>query len=64
VVRNGYHRSLEAPGSAGAVKVTDPWVNDRRTTRPRAGESGYPPPLVRKTPKGVDRSLTLAEQAR
>jgi hypothetical protein len=37
VVRNGYHQSREVLTSAGAVEVTVPRVNDRRTD-PGTGE--------------------------
>jgi len=55
VVRNGYHHSREVLTSAGAVEVTVPRVNDRRTD-PDTGErkrfsSAILPPWCRKTPK-------------
>ena len=55
VVRNGYHQSREVLTSAGAVQVTVPRVNDRRTD-PQTGErkrfsSAILPPWARKTPK-------------
>jgi transposase-like protein len=55
VVRNGYHQSREVLTSAGAVEVTVPRVNDRRTD-PATGErrrfaSAILPPWARKTPK-------------
>ncbi len=55
VVRNGTHRSREVLSSAGAVKVTAPRVNDRRTD-PDTGErvrfsSAILPAWCRKTPK-------------
>jgi transposase-like protein len=55
VVRNGYHRSREVLTSAGAVEVTAPRVNDRRTD-PVTGErkrfsSAILPAWARKTPK-------------
>jgi putative transposase len=55
VVRNGYHQSREVLTSAGAVEVTVPRVNDRRTD-PATGErqrfsSTILPPWARKTPK-------------
>src|SRR5215468_8470915 len=55
VVRNGYHQSREVLTSAGAVKVTVPRVNDKRTD-PGTGErmrfcSAILPPWARKTPK-------------
>ena len=55
VVRNGTHHSREVLTSAGAVEVTAPRVNDRRTD-PETGErcrfsSAILPPWCRKTPK-------------
>src|SRR5437763_5581859 len=55
VVRNGYHQSREILTSAGAVQVTAPRVNDKRTD-PQTGErqrfsSAILPPWARKTPK-------------
>ena len=55
VVRNGYHQSREVLTSAGAVEVTVPRVNDKRTG-PDTGErkrffSAILPPWARKTPK-------------
>jgi hypothetical protein len=55
VVRNGYHQSREVLTSAGAVEVTMPRVNDKRTD-PATGErmrfcSVILPPWCRKTPK-------------
>jgi transposase-like protein len=55
VVRNGYHQPREVLTSAGAVEVTVPRVNDRRT-EPVTGErkrfsSAILPPWARKTPK-------------
>jgi transposase-like protein len=55
VVRNGYHHSREVLTSAGAVEVTVPRVNDKRTD-PATGErkrfsSAILPPWARKTPK-------------
>jgi transposase-like protein len=55
VVRNGYHQSREVLTSAGAVEVTAPRVNDKRTD-PGTGErrrfsSAILPPWCRKTPK-------------
>jgi transposase-like protein len=55
VVRNGSHQSREVLTSAGAVEVTVPRVNDRRTD-PDTGErkrfsSAIVPPWCRKTPK-------------
>src|SRR5215813_8351469 len=55
VVRNGCHQSREVLTSAGAVEVTVPRVNDKRTD-PGTGErrrfsSAILPPWARKTPK-------------
>jgi transposase-like protein len=55
VVRNGYHQSREVLTSAGAVQVTAPRVNDKRTD-PGTGQrmrfsSAIVPPWARKTPK-------------
>jgi len=55
VVRNGYHQSREVLTSAGAVEVTAPRVNDKRTDL-ATGErkrfsSAILPPWARKTPK-------------
>jgi transposase-like protein len=55
VVRNGSHQPREVLTSAGAVGVTAPRVNDRRTD-PATGErqrfsSAILPPWARKTPK-------------
>jgi transposase-like protein len=55
VVRNGCHQSREVLTSAGAVEVTVPRVNDKRTD-PATGErirfsSAILPPWARKTPK-------------
>src|SRR5215207_3065034 len=55
VVRNGTHQPREVLTSAGAVEVTAPRVNDRRTD-PDTGErrrfsSAILPPWARKTPK-------------
>ena len=55
VVRNGYHQPREVLTSAGAVEVTVPRVNDKRTD-PATGErqrfsSAILPPWARKTPK-------------
>src|SRR5215831_8607087 len=54
VVRNGSHQSREVLTSAGAVEVTVPRVNDKRTD-PVSGErirfcSAILPPWARKTP--------------
>jgi putative transposase len=55
VVRNGYHDPREVLTSAGAVEVTAPRVNDKRTD-PGTGarmrfSSAILPPWARKTPK-------------
>jgi transposase-like protein len=55
VVRNGYHQGREVLTSAGAVQVTAPRVNDKRTD-PDTGErkrfsSAILPAWARKTPK-------------
>jgi hypothetical protein len=55
VVRNGCHRPREILTSAGAVEVTVPRVNDKRTD-PATGErrrffSAIVPPWARRTPK-------------
>jgi len=55
VGRNGYHQPREMLTSAGAVEVTVPRVNDKRTD-PVTGErkrfsSTILPPWARKTPK-------------
>jgi len=55
VVRNGYHQGREVLTSAGAVQVTAPRVNDKRTD-PATGDrlrfsSAILPPWARKTPK-------------
>jgi transposase-like protein len=55
VVRNGSHRPREVLTSAGAIEVTVPRVNDKRTD-PVTGErqrfsSAIVPPRCRKTPK-------------
>src|SRR5690349_1429222 len=55
VVRNGYHQPREVLTSAGAVEVTVPRVNDKRTG-PDTGDrkrfsSAILPPWARKTPK-------------
>src|ERR1700747_1893251 len=55
VVRTGYHQPREVLTSAGAVEVTVPRVNDKRTD-PDTGErkrfsSAILPPWARKTPK-------------
>ncbi len=58
MVRNGYHQPREVLTSAGAVEVTVPRVNDRRTG-PQTGErkrfsSAILPPWARKTPKIIE----------
>jgi Transposase, Mutator family len=58
VVRNGSHQPREVLTSAGAVEVTAPRVNDKRTD-PDTGErkqfsSAILPPWARKTPKITD----------
>ena len=55
VVRNGYHQPREVLTSAGAIEVTAPRVNDKRTD-PDTGErqrfaSAILPAWARKTPK-------------
>ena len=55
VVRNGCHQPRDVTTSAGAVEVTAPRVNDKRTD-PDTGErqrfsSAILPPWCRKTPK-------------
>lgn len=55
VVRNGSHQPRDVLTSAGAVEVTAPRVNDRRTD-PDTGErrrfsSAILPPWCRRTPK-------------
>jgi transposase-like protein len=55
VVRNGYHEPREVLTSAGAVEVTAPRVNDKRTDEEtgerRRFSSAILPPWARKTPK-------------
>ena len=63
VVRNGYHQGREVLTSAGAVEVTVPRVNDKRTD-PATGErqrfcSAILPPWARKTPKITEVLLLL-----
>src|SRR5207247_4095813 len=58
VVRNGYHQPREVLTSAGAIEVTVPRVNDKRTEAV-SGErmrfsSAILPPWCRKTPKITD----------
>ena len=67
VVRNGSHEPREVLTSAGAVEVTVPRVNDKRTD-PRTGErmrfsSAILPPWARKDPAG-DRAAAVAIPAR
>ena len=58
VVRNGYHQPREVLTSAGAVEVTVPRVNDRRTTRTPATGSGSPPRSCR---RGRGRAPKITE---
>jgi hypothetical protein len=55
VVRNGYHRSQEVLTNAGAVQVTAPRVNDKRTDRASCSvmrsSPEIPPARARKTPE-------------
>jgi transposase-like protein len=55
VVRNGYHQSRDVLTSAGAVQVTVPRVNDKRTDADTGRRvrfaSAILPPWARKTPK-------------
>jgi len=55
VVRNGYHQSREVLTSAGAVEVTAPRVNDKRTDLATGDRKRFSsailPPWARKTPK-------------
>ena len=55
VVRNGYHQPREVLTSAGAVGVTAPGVNDKRTGPVSGGRKRFSsamlPPWPRKTPK-------------
>src|SRR5881392_2608388 len=55
VVRNGYHQSREVLTSAGAIEVTVPRVNDKRTDavtgERKRFSSAILPPWARKTPK-------------
>jgi hypothetical protein len=57
VVRNGYHQSREVLTSAGAVEVTVPRVNDRRTDAVTGERQRFCsvilPPWARKTPKAT-----------
>ncbi|MGC7103062.1 IS256 family transposase, partial [Amycolatopsis lurida] len=67
VVRNGYHQPREVLTSAGAVEVTVPRVNDKRTD-PDTGErkrfsSAILPPWARKTPED-HRGAPVAVPAR
>jgi len=68
VARNGYHQSREVLTSAGAVEVTVPRVNDKRTD-PVTGErrrfsSAILPPWARKTPKVTEVLPLLYLQGR
>jgi transposase-like protein len=55
VVRNGYHQGREVLTSAGAVQVTAPRVNDKRTDPVTGGRQRFSsailPAWARKTPK-------------
>jgi transposase-like protein len=55
VVRNGYHRGRDVLTSAGAVQVTAPRVNDKRTDsvtgERKRFSSAILPPWARKSPK-------------
>src|ERR1700759_611340 len=55
VVRNGYHQPREVLTSAGAVEVTVPRVNDKRTDPDTGDRTRFPsaivPPWARKTLK-------------
>jgi transposase-like protein len=55
VVRNGYHQSREVLTSAGAIEVTVPRVNDKRTDLATGERKRFSsvilPPWARKTPK-------------
>jgi len=55
VVRNGYHQPREVLTSAGAIEVTVPRVNDKRTdpvtSQRRRFSSAILPPWVRNAPK-------------
>ena len=55
VVRNGYHQPREVLTSAGAIEVTAPRVNDKRTDPATGGRKRFSsailPPWARKTPK-------------
>jgi transposase-like protein len=62
VVRNGYHEPREVTTAAGAVQVTAPRVNDKRSD-PETGErqrfsSTILPPWARKTPQ-IEQVLPL-----
>ena len=64
VVRNGYHQARVVATSAGAVRVTVPRVNDKRTD-PGTGEwvrfsSAILPPWCRKIPK-INEVLALRQ---
>jgi Transposase, Mutator family len=67
VVRNGYHEPREVTTAAGAVQVTAPRVNDKRSD-PETGErqrfsSTILPPWARKTPQ-IEQVLPLLSPAR
>ncbi len=55
VVRNGYHQGREVLTSAGAIEVTAPRVNDKRTDAATGERQQFRsvilPPWARKTPK-------------
>lgn len=58
MARNGYHQPREVLTSAGAVEVTVPRLNDKRTD-PATGErrrfsSAIVPPWCRKSPKIIE----------
>jgi predicted amidohydrolase len=64
VVRNGSHQPRDVLTSAGAIEVTVPRVNDKRTD-PATGErqrfsSAILPPWCRKTPKITQRRARAA----
>jgi hypothetical protein len=58
VVRNGYHEPREVLTSAGAIEVTAPRVNDKRTDPDTGGRKRFRsvilPPWARKPPKITD----------
>ena len=66
VVRNGCHEPREVLTAAGAVEVTVPRVNDKRTD-PQTGDrvrfaSAILPPWCRKTPKITEQASPLARR--